>query len=267
MILIRALRASAALTALTARRRLHVLPQRVVRSRSTAHRVDMHAPRGHARTLMGGNAEGRDAGRQPLYHADNAAGGDADDNGGGGDAATSSPSPPPPPPPASPAAPRSPASAPSSSTQRLLRPIQKALADFPGFEWRPGRSAGAEQLMLAHSPAHVRAVLAPPAKGSDGGSERGETGVPAPAATAQHASLVVVGAALDALDAILRDGYRVAGTLSGGHHHVARDGGLPEAPFNDLAVAAGRRAACAIPGGTPNPGRRAQPPDPGRRTC
>jgi hypothetical protein len=142
-----------------------------------------------------------DAGRfcvQPLYHAETAGASDTADEPHG----------------------------------RLLRPIQRALADFPGFEWRPGRVAQTEQLLLAHSPAHVQAVLAPPWLPA--------AATPATVAAREaHPALRVVGATLDALDAIQRDGYRIAGTLSGGHHHVAREGGVPDAPFNDLAVAAG----------------------------
>ena len=132
--------------------------------------------------------------------------------------------------------------------RRLLVPIQQALADFPGFQWQAATPADAAPLLLVHPPELVRAVLSPPAR--KGSAVAGSAALAATDASVQlaspsprsaHPSVRVVGAALDALASIKRDGYRIAGTLAGGHHSVGQGGGPADAPFNDLAVAAGTR--------------------------
>ena len=121
---------------------------------------------------------------------------------------------------------------------RLVQPIQNALADFPGFEWQVAEPSTPEQLLLVHPVAHVRSVLADPAAAPAEVSRTDVQASTVPAAQ-KHAALLEVGAAVDALTAIRRDGYFIASTLAGGNHHVPGEGGPATAPFNDLAVAAG----------------------------
>ena len=55
-----------------------------------------------------------------------------------------------------------------------------------------------------------------------------------------------VGCAISALDAILEDGYHIAGSLHGGFHHAFANHGAQSQMFNDLAIVAGTSSQAMI---------------------
>lgn len=50
-----------------------------------------------------------------------------------------------------------------------------------------------------------------------------------------------MGCTIRALDALLDDGFQIAGSLHGGFHHAFYERGISKHVFNDIAIAAGER--------------------------
>lgn len=118
-----------------------------------------------------------------------------------------------------------------ASKYRLLR--ERVLADgiLTPCMLEPSPAAAREELLRAHAPAYVDAVLA----GTLPTEAQRRIGLPWSPLLARR-SLLTVGGAIAASRRALADG--VSGQLAGGTHHAHRDFGSGFCVFNDLAVAA-----------------------------
>ncbi|MDI4633862.1 histone deacetylase [Pelomonas sp. V22] len=115
------------------------------------------------------------------------------------------------------------------SKYRLLR---EAIEAAPGLiRLLPAEAATEGELLLAHTPSYVEAVL----QGHLSASEQREIGFPWSPSMAER-SRRSVGASIAAARAALEEG--VAANLAGGTHHAYADKGSGYCVFNDVAVAA-----------------------------
>lgn len=115
------------------------------------------------------------------------------------------------------------------SKYRLLR---EAVEAAPGLiRLQPAEAASDGELLLAHTPSYVEAVL----QGTLSASAQREIGFPWSPSMAER-SRRSVGASIAAARAALREG--VAANLAGGTHHAQADKGSGYCVFNDVAVAA-----------------------------
>ena len=115
------------------------------------------------------------------------------------------------------------------SKYRLLR--ERIEADPGLIQLYPAEPADEAELLLAHAPRYVEAVL----HGQLSAAEQREIGFPwSPAMAAR--SRASVGATIMAARAALAEG--VAANLAGGTHHAYADKGSGYCVFNDVAVAA-----------------------------
>jgi acetoin utilization deacetylase AcuC-like enzyme len=112
--------------------------------------------------------------------------------------------------------------------------LRRALLDrgvLTEAELHPSRPASEEELLGAHAPDYVRAIL----DGTIDGRAMRRIGLPwSPALVAR--SLAGTGGTIEAARVALRRGF--AGNLAGGTHHAFADAGAGFCVFNDLAVAA-----------------------------
>jgi acetoin utilization deacetylase AcuC-like enzyme len=108
--------------------------------------------------------------------------------------------------------------------------VRQLLASEHGFDLRPATPAAEPDLVLAHDPAYVRAVL----NGSVDPRIMRRVGFPWSEALVQR-SLASAGGTLAAARDAIRTGF--GGNLAGGTHHAFRDSGAGFCVFNDLAVA------------------------------
>lgn len=111
----------------------------------------------------------------------------------------------------------------------LLR--QAVAQQLPGVRLRPAPAASEGELLLAHTPDHVSAVL----EGWLSPAQQREIGFPWSERMAER-SRRSVGATIAAARAALDEG--VALNLAGGTHHATADRGSGYCVFNDVAVAA-----------------------------
>lgn len=115
------------------------------------------------------------------------------------------------------------------SKYRLLR---EAVEAAPGLiRLHPAEAASEGELLLAHTPAYVEAVL----QGTLSASAQREIGFPWSPSMAER-SRRSVGASIAAARGALAEG--VAANLAGGTHHAYADKGSGYCVFNDVAVAA-----------------------------
>lgn len=115
------------------------------------------------------------------------------------------------------------------SKYRLLR--EQLEADPQGLRIQAAEPASEGELLLAHTPEYVDAVL----QGTLSAAQQREIGFPWSPSMAQR-SRCSVGATLMAARAALAEG--VAANLAGGTHHAYADKGSGYCVFNDVAVAA-----------------------------
>ncbi|WP_092945087.1 histone deacetylase [Roseateles sp. YR242] len=115
------------------------------------------------------------------------------------------------------------------SKYQMLRARMEA--DPGAVRLRVASPASREQLLLAHTPDYVDAVL----HGTLSAAAQREIGFPW-AEGLPRRSLFSVGATIDAARAALKEG--VAASLAGGTHHAYADKGSGFCVFNDVAVAA-----------------------------
>lgn len=114
---------------------------------------------------------------------------------------------------------------------RMLRETIDREAILPAGSLRGSPLAERSQLLLAHDPGYVDAVM----QGTLGADALRRIGLPWSAALADRAR-ATVGGAIAAARAALEDG--LSGQLAGGTHHAHRSFGSGFCVFNDLAVAA-----------------------------
>jgi acetoin utilization deacetylase AcuC-like enzyme len=114
---------------------------------------------------------------------------------------------------------------------RLLRELIEAEAILPPGALVPSPSATRDDLLRAHSPDYVDAIL----HGALGSDAQRRIGLPW-SPTLVRRSLATVGGALAAARSALATG--LSGQLAGGTHHAHRGFGSGFCVFNDLAVAA-----------------------------
>ncbi len=131
---------------------------------------------------------------------------------------------------------------------QMLRTLIEREAILPAAGLHPSPPARRDDLLLAHDPAYVDAVLA----GTLDKEALRRIGLPW-SETLVRRSLATVGGAMAAASSALETG--LSGQLAGGTHHAHRDFGSGFCVFNDLAVAAlallaRRRAPRASPSST-----------------
>ncbi len=103
-----------------------------------------------------------------------------------------------------------------------------AVAEIEGVDILPPRYAFKEELAFFHKMDYIEAV------------ERGEAGdVDTPIAKALFdPARLSVGATLRAVEAVLKDGYKIAVNICGGWHHAFEDRARGFCVFNDVAIGA-----------------------------
>ena len=111
------------------------------------------------------------------------------------------------------------------------RMLREHLQRLDGISLRESAAATDAELVLAHQPAYVAAVI----EGSLGSAAQREIGFPWSAALVER-SRRSVGATIAAARAALLDG--VAANLAGGTHHASASQGGGFCVFNDIGVAA-----------------------------
>ena len=115
------------------------------------------------------------------------------------------------------------------SKYTLLR--EQVQRDLPWVRLQPAAAASEAELLLAHEPRYVQAVL----QGGLSAAEEREIGFPWSARMAER-SCRSVGASIGAARSALAEG--VAVNLAGGTHHASAGKGSGFCVFNDVAVAA-----------------------------
>lgn len=114
---------------------------------------------------------------------------------------------------------------------QMLRALINREAILPAESLHPSPPARHDDLLLAHDPAYVDAVIA----GTLDSDALRRIGLPW-SETLVRRSLATVGGAMAAATSALETG--LSGQLAGGTHHAHRDFGSGFCVFNDLAVAA-----------------------------